>query len=135
MIISDKYMNMMRNPFQISFFHPKFCINRLVGADYYKHKLRISTNLQSWTKSASSEHANKNCTKIARKLRKNCVMWTKVAQNCAALLRTKMRQNCTKNCAQDTSRPILYMFHYSTAVRRRNRDPLRQIIDPDMNSD
>ena len=73
-------MNTMRNPFRISFFHPKFCINRLVGADHHKPKLRISTNLRSWTKFASSEHANENCTKIAQILRHMDESCTKIAR-------------------------------------------------------
>ena len=87
----------MRNPFRISFFHPKFCINRLVGADHYKPKLRISTNLRSWTKFASSEHANENCTKIAQILRHMDESCTKIAriasdEKCAEIARKIARK-------------------------------------------
>ena len=87
----------MRNPFRISFFHPKFCINRLVGADHHKPKLRISTNLRSWTKFASSEHANENCTKIAQILRHMDESCTKIAriasdEKCAEIARKIARK-------------------------------------------
>ena len=87
----------MRNPFRISFFHPKFCINRLVGADHHKPKLRISTNLRSWTKFASSEHANENCTKIAQILRhmdESCTQIARIAsdEKCAEIARKIARK-------------------------------------------
>ena len=97
-------MNTMRNPFRISFFHPKFCINRLVGADHYKPKLRISTNLRSWTKFASSEHANENCTKIAQILRHMDESCTKIAriasdEKCAEIARKIARKIQSGQCA------------------------------------
>ena len=87
----------MRNPFRISFFHPTFCTNRLVGADHHKPKLRISTNLRSWTKFASSEHANENCTKIAQILRHMDESCTKIAriasdEKCAEIARKIARK-------------------------------------------
>ena len=119
------------NPFRISFFHPKFCINRLVGADHYKPKLRISTNLRSWTKFASSEHANENCTKIAQILRHMDESCTKIAriasdEKCAEIARKIARkiQSGQTHTHQATNRQPAHepaTTQYSTLSRRRNR--------------
>ena len=100
-------MNTMRNPFRISFFHPKFCINRLVGADHYKPKLRISTNLRSWTKFASSEHANENCTKIAQILRH-------MDESCTKIARIASDEKCA-----EIARKIARKIQSGQAVRKR----------------
>ena len=78
-------------------FYPEFCINRLVGADHYKPKLQISTNLRSWTNFASSEHANENCTKIAQILRhmdESCTQIARIAsdEKCAEIARKIARK-------------------------------------------
>ena len=132
-IIYYRCMNTMRNPFRISFFHPKFCINRLVGADHYKPKLRISTNLRSWTKFASSEHANENCTKIAQILRHMDESCTKIAriasdEKCAEIAR-KIARKIQSGQATNTATHCATLRSATAAspVRRRSHAGCRLI--------
>lgn len=118
----------MRNPFRISFFHPKFCINRLVGADHHKPKLRISTNLRSWTKFASSEHANENCTKIAQILRHMDESCTKIAriasdEKCAEIARKiarKIQSGQVRGRGSVTDQPTNQVTHTGRTVKCTN---------------